>query len=315
MSLMNRHADALRERHGDRVWRIGLDGGFSCPNRRLGRGAGGCIYCSPEAGRAVYLPEGESPIERQVAVGVDYLRRRYGARLFFPYFQAYSSTFAKIEEMRLRYDEALRATRRAAPDGLRGLAVSTRPDCIDEEKAALLASYAKEGLEVWVELGLQSSHDATLSRIDRGHDYACFLRARRTLAEAGLRTAVHLILGLPGEGESDMRETVSRVASLSLEGVKFHDLLIPKGSVLSSEYLSGEISLMHSSRLPGLLADCLELLDPACEVIRLRADAPAGTLLAPRRRPDKARLYRAVEAELASRGSRQGSRRGVAISS
>ena len=310
---MNRQAEALRLRHGDRVWRIGLDGGFSCPNRRAGRGSGGCSYCAPEAGRAVYLPEGRPSIAQQVEAGVAFLRRRYGARLFSPYFQAFSSTFAAVPELRARYDEALRATRENAPDGLRGLVVSTRPDCIDEEKAVLLASYAESGLEIWVELGLQSSHDATLSRIRRGHDYACFLGALDTLRAAsgatrggGLRVAVHLILGLPGESRADMLETVSRIASLRLDGVKFHDLLVPRGSVLASEYLAGELSLVHPSRLPGLLADCLELLDPACEVIRLRSDAPSDEILAPRSRPDKADLYRAVEAELSSRGTRQG---------
>jgi radical SAM protein (TIGR01212 family) len=314
-SRMRRHAEALKARHGDRVWRIGLDGGFSCPNRPLGRGSGGCAYCAPDAGRAPYLPEGRSSIEEQVGVGIAFLERRYGARLFFPYFQAYSSTFAAPAELRRRYDEALRVTGERAPGGLRGLVVSTRPDCLDGEKAALLASYAARGLEVWVELGLQSSHDGTLSRIRRGHDYACFVRALETLRAAGsraapLRAAVHLILGLPGETEEDMLETVSRIASLGIDGVKFHDLLLPEGSALASEYLAGELTLMHPSKLPSLLADCLELLDPACEVVRLRSDAPSRGILAPRLRPDKAQLYRAVEDELESRGSRQGLRRG-----
>ena len=312
---MNRHADALRHRHGDRVWRIGLDGGFSCPNRRTGRGSGGCSYCAPEGGRALYLPEGQTAIGEQVEAGIAFLRRRYEARLFFPYFQAFSSTFAPPSLLEERFDEALRATSENAPGGLRGLVVSTRPDCIDEEKAALLSSYAERGLEVWIELGLQSSHDRTLARIRRGHDYACFLRALAILRDATarsaarLRIAAHLILGLPGESQADMLETVSRIAKLGLDGVKFHDLLVPKASALASEYLAGELTLMHYSRLPALLADCLELLDPACEVIRLRSDASSGGLVAPTRRPDKAELYRAVEAELFSRGSRQGCRR------
>jgi len=315
-SLIRRHAQALKARHGDRVWRIGIDGGFSCPNRPIWRGPGGCSYCAPGAARAPYLPDGESAIEGQVEAGLDFLRRRYGARLFFPYFQAYSSTFATAAELRRRYDGALRAVGERAPGGLRGLVVSTRPDCVDDEKAALLASYAERGLEVWVELGLQSSHDETLRRIRRGHDYARFVGALLTLRAAGrasarLRTAVHLILGLPGETEADMLETVSRIASLGLDGVKFHDLLLPRGSALASEYLSGELTLLHPARMPGLLADCLERLDPACEVIRLRSDAPSGEILAPRRRPDKSDLYRTVEAELASRGSRQGTRRGL----
>jgi uncharacterized protein len=312
-SRINRHADALRARFGERVWRIGLDGGFSCPNRREGRGQGGCSYCAPSAARALYLPRGESSIAAQVEAGVSFLERRYGARLFFPYFQAFSSTFAPVDLLRERYDEALRAVRERAPGGLRGLVVSTRPDCIDEEKASLLADYAKTGLELWVELGLQSTHDRTLARIGRGHDFAAFERANEILRAAShdsgrIRTAVHLILGLPGESEADMLETVARIASLGMDGVKFHDLLIMKGSALASEYLAGNLSLFPPARLPGLLADCLELLDPACEVIRLRSDAPSAEILAPRQRPDKTALYMAVEAELAYRDSRQGAR-------
>jgi uncharacterized protein len=311
VTRINRHSDALRSRHGDRAWRIGLDGGFSCPNREGGRGRGGCSYCAPSAGRALYLPVGEASVAAQVGAGMDFLERRYGARLFFPYFQAFSSTFGPVEALRARYDEALGAVRARAGDGLRGLVVSTRPDCIDEERAALLASYAGAGLEVWVELGLQSAQDRTLARIGRGHGYASFARARETLAAAGLRTAVHLILGLPGEGEREMLETVSLIASLAVEGVKFHDLQIARGSALAREYLAGEIPLMHAARLPRLLADCLELLDPGCEVIRLCSDASKEEILAPRGRPDKTSLYLAVESILASRGSRQGSRLGA----
>jgi uncharacterized protein len=306
--LINRHADALRARHGERVWRIGLDGGFSCPNREGGRGGGGCSYCAPGAARAVYLPEGQDSIGAQVEAGLAFLERRYEAKLFFPYFQAFSSTHAAASVLRSRYDEALRVLERRAPGSMRGLVVSTRPDCIDAENAELLASYARRGLEVWVELGLQSSHDRTLARIGRGHDYPAFLRARELLAAAGLKTAVHLILGLPGEERSDMLETVARVAALGLEGVKFHDLLVPKGSALASEYLEGELGLLHHLRLPGLLADCLELLDAECEIIRLCSDSRAPEILAPLRRPDKTVVYQAVEALLESRGSRQGSR-------
>lgn len=293
-----------------------MDGGFSCPNRRGGRGLGGCAYCAPGAARAIYLAEGSFSLRAQVESGMGFLERRYGARLFFPYFQAYSSTFGSVRLLRERYDEALglvreRAGRSGAGGGLRGLVVSTRPDCVDEERAGLLASYASTGLEVWVELGLQSSHDRTLARIRRGHDYSAFVRAREILRAAGLRTAVHLILGLPGEGEADMLETVSRIASLGVEGVKFHDLMIPRGSELAYEYLAGELTLMHRARLPGLLADCVERLDPACEVIRLSSDAPPSELLAPRGRPDKTNTYLAVEAILASRGTRQGSSLGA----
>lgn len=325
-SLFNRHSEALRSRHGGRVWRLGLDGGFSCPNREGARGAGrgGCSFCGADGSRAPYLPGPGAALAEQVDAGIAFLRRRYGARLFFLYFQAFSSTYAPVEVLRRRYDEALGAARailgggeghgppgirRPEPDALRGLVVSTRPDCVDEDVAELLASYAALGLETWVELGLQSASDRTLRAIGRGHDYAAFERAARALEGRGLRVAAHLVLGLPGEGRREMLDSARRVAALGLGGVKFHDLRVLEGTRLAREYRAGEFAPMHPSRLPGLLADCIEELPPSCEVMRLCADTPAGATIVPRAKADKTALYRAVEGELAARGSRQGCRR------
>jgi len=315
-SRFNRHADRLRERHGCRVWRVGVDGGFGCPNREGGRGRGGCVYCAPSGAAAPYLGgaqpgPGASPhcgtsrvgLDEQISRAMTFLRRRYDAAAFFLYFQAYSSTNGDPELLRAVYDEGL-----ASGGGLfRGLVVSTRPDCIDGRKAELLSSYAERGLEVWVELGLQSAHDRTLSLIRRGHDFSAFERARKTLALPGIRTAAHLILGLPGESRGDMVESARAVGELGLDGVKFHDLQLARGSALASEYLLGELSLLHRSALPSLVADCLEALRPECEVIRLCSDLPEGERVAPKRVVDKERIYRSVEAELAARGTRQGS--------
>jgi uncharacterized protein len=325
-SLFNRHSEALLSRHGGRVWRLGLDGGFSCPNREGARGAGrgGCSFCGADGSRAPYLPGPGASLSEQVDAGIAFLRRRYGARLFFLYFQAFSSTYAQVEVLRRRYDEALDAARailgggdangptgerRPEADALRGLVVSTRPDCVDEAVADLLASYAALGLETWVELGLQSSSDRTLRAIGRGHDHAAFERAARALEGRGLRVAAHLVLGLPGEGRREMLESARSVAALGLSGVKFHDLRVLEGTRLAREYRAGEFAPMHPSRLPGLLADCMEELPPSCEVIRLCSDTPAGATIAPRATMDKTVLYRAVEGELAARGSRQGCRR------
>jgi uncharacterized protein len=317
-SLFNRHADALRSRHGDRVWRLGLDGGFSCPNRDAAAGRGGCSFCARDGSRAPYLPGPGASLAVQAEAGASFLRRRYGARLFFLYFQAFSSTYAPERVLRERYDEAIGAVRAllgrgAVPSAsrgeeLRGLVVSTRPDCVDASTAELLGSYAETGLEVWVELGLQSARDRTLRAIGRGHGFAEYARATELLAGRGLRIAAHLVLGLHDEGRDDMLETVRAAVALGLDGVKFHDLRVLEGTRLASEYRAGEFAPLHPSRLPGLLADCLEELDPSCEVMRLCADTPPGSTIAPRAIPDKEAVYRAVEDELAARGSRQGSR-------
>lgn len=316
---MNRHAARLAQRHGGRVWRIGLDGGFPCPRRENGRGRGGCAFCSPEGGLAPYQRSGEvrsgppgsdaalAALRAQVRSGTAFLRGRYGASRFMLYFQAYTSTNAPVRALRSSIDTAVEALEIEAPGSLCGLSVSTRPDCIDAEKVRLIASYGRDGIEIWVELGLQSANEATLARVRRGHGLREFLAARRLLKDAGLRTAAHLILGLPGEGRAEMLHSAGFVADLGLEGVKFHDLHIARGSALAAEYPAGELTLVHPARLPPLLADCIELLPPECEVMRLCSDAPASERVAPRKPIDKDWLYRAVEAELAARGTRQGS--------
>jgi len=227
-----------------------------------------------------------------------------------PYFQAYTSTLASAGAIRASIETALDALETEAPGACAGLVLSTRPDCLDADKADAIASFAVRGLEVWVELGLQSANDATLARLRRGHGLAEFAAARRLLADRGLRAAAHLILGLPGEDRDCMLGTIRVVAGLGLEGVKFHDLHIARHSGLAAEYPAGELTLLHPRRLPALLADCLELLPPDCEVIRLCSDALAGERVAPRRPVDKNWLYGAVEAELERRDSRQGMRAG-----
>ncbi len=284
---------------------MGIDAGFGCPNRNRGRGSGGCSYCAPGAGRAPYLADAGS-LGEQVLAATAFLRRRYEARLFLAYFQAYSSTNAPCDELEAAYDAVLASF--PEPGSCRGLVVSTRPDCIDEQKAELLTGYAERGLEVWVELGLQSANDSTLARIRRGHCYADFERARLLLEGRGIRVAAHLIIGLPGELRADYIDTVSRVASLRVEGLKFHDLHVPRGTALAGEYLSGELSLLHPLSFPSILADCIELLPPDCEVMRLCSDSGRAGRLAPARALDKTLLYRAVESELERRGTRQASR-------
>jgi len=313
-SRFNRHADRLIERHGEKVWRLGIDAGFACPHREGGRGRGGCAFCSPEAGLATYQHEGQrlvTDLDEQIGRAVAFTRRRYGASLFFLYFQAYSCTNLPAGELKVIYDRAIAALEAVAPASLRGIVVSTRPDCFDEEKAGLLASYARSGHEIWLELGLQSANDRTLALIHRGHSAQEYATAAAIAGEAGLRRAVHVMLGLPGEGRADMLATVAFAASCGLEGAKFHDLRLAVGSALARQYPAGEFAPLHPSRLPGLLADCLETLPPEVEILRLCADFLPGTTIEIFPPPEKNRLYMAVERELERRGTRQGSALGA----
>ena len=188
----NRYSRYLRELYGHKVYRVSVDAGLTCPNRGPDRRRPGCTYCDERGSRAPYLAR-TAELREQVDGALRFLRARYAPQDFILYFQAFSGTAASVMVLKALYDGGL------CCGNFRELIVSTRPDCVDREKAELLASYRERGLDVWVELGLQSAHDRTLQRINRGHSVACFADAYGILAEQGIKIAVHLILGLPRE--------------------------------------------------------------------------------------------------------------------
>jgi hypothetical protein len=247
---------------------------------------------------------------RSVAEQVDraaaFQRARYGAEILLLYFQAFTSTHAPASRLRDLYDAAL------ARAPFRGLIVATRPDCLDPEKAGLLGSYRDRGLDVWVELGLQSSNDATLARIRRGHGAAEFTAARRLLGGLGIPVSAHVVFGLPGETEADMLRTVRYLADLEVEGIKIHDLHIPFGCGLYGEALEGELALLSPRRHLDLCVRALELLAPTTVIQRLTTDTPEDRRALPRRAIEKAAFLRNLDAELVRRGTWQGRLSGAA---
>ncbi len=295
----------LRRKYGRTAYRVAVDAGFSCPNRGDDRSRPGCSYCDERGSRAPYLGD-EADLRGQVEGALAFLRRRYCAEHFLLYFQAFSGTFASPRRLREVYDFCLAL----AP--FRQLIVSTRPDCLDEATVDLLASYRKRGLEVWVELGLQSAHDATLRRVGRGHTAADFARADRLLADRGIRRAAHLIFGLPGEGWREILETVRFVSALAPEGIKIHDLHIPLGTRLHEEYLAGEITTPAAERHLDYVVRALELLPAQTVIMRLTCDTPAERRAAPRQPWEKNRFYEAVRLRMLALGTRQGRLWGVA---
>ena len=292
----------LRRRHGCAVYRVAVDAGFTCPNRGPDRTRAGCSYCDADGSRAPHLARCGGSLERQVREGISYYRRTHGAEAFILYFQAYSNTNAPVETLRRVYDEGL------ALAEFRGLNVATRPDCLDAEKADLLASYADRGLEVWVELGLQSAHDETLARIGRGHTVADFRRAFETLRSRGLRIAVHLIFGLPGEGKSKIEETMRSVAALRPDGVKIHNLHVPLRTPMAREFRHGELTVPGPQRHLEYVIEAIELLPPQTVIMRLTCDTPRENLAAPRAFWSKERFLSRLEAEMRARRAWQGRR-------
>ncbi|HAK97575.1 MAG TPA: TIGR01212 family radical SAM protein, partial [Planctomycetes bacterium] len=224
----------LRERFGAKVRKLPLDAGFSCPNRE--RGGTGCAFCdnaafSPFAARPGGKP---APLDAQLDEGIARAARR-GARAFMAYFQAFTNTYAPLDALKAAYDCAARRP------GVVALAVGTRPDCAGDDILELLASYC-DRLEVWLELGLQSAHDETLARLNRGHTYAQFLDAVARCRRFPLKLCVHVILGLPGETRALGNRTAEELAALPIHGLKLHPLQILAGTRLAEEHARGAVA-------------------------------------------------------------------------
>ncbi len=292
----------LRERFGARVQKVTLDAGLTCPNRDGQVGVGGCLYCNTRGSGTGAWARGLS-ITEQLEKGMARLARRYGASRFIAYFQSFSNTYAPVETLQALYHEAL-----AFPEVV-GLSIGTRPDCLSPEVLDVLTDIAQTRL-LWLELGLQSAHDHTLKRINRGHDVACFTQAATVAAARGLEVVAHVILGLPGEGPAELAATARYLACLPLQGVKIHLLYVIRGSGLARLFQAGEYRCLEEAEYVGLVADFLELLPPHLVIHRLTGDPHPGELVAPAWCLNKSRVLQAIRAEFARRGSRQGSRAG-----
>jgi uncharacterized protein len=297
------YSQYLRERYGMPARRVCIDGGFGCPHRGRPDAPAGCIYCDG-GGSGSPAPAGPPPpIAEQVDTGVTRARRRGDAALLL-YFQSWSATFAPPARLRELYDSALSRA------DFRELIVATRPDCIDAERADLLASYVRPGFDVWVELGLQSALDRTLACIHRGHTVASFRTAFGLLRDRGLRVAVHLIFGLPGESHEDILTTASYVGALRPDGVKIHNLHVCRGTPLETLFRAGEVTVPSVSSHLRHVSEALEFLPSDVLIMRLTTDSPPARLLAPTGFGDKSTFARRLCDLMRREGRLQGSRAG-----
>ena len=247
-------AEYFRHRFGCRVQKLSVDAGFSCPNRDGTLGLTGCTFCAGEAFSPSYCRTAGS-ITRQIDEGIRFHQWRYRkAAKYLAYFQAYSNTYAPLETLKARYEEALDHPQ------VSGIVIGTRPDCIDDEKLDYLASLAKD-CYVAVEYGIESCYDETLIRIRRGHDFACTERTIRVTAARGLHVGGHLILGLPGESRDQMLAEADILSALPLDSLKLHQLQILKGTELERQWKENPDSVP-----PPFALD--EYIDLVCEFLR-----------------------------------------------
>ena len=249
--------------------KLSVDAGFTCPNRDGTIAEGGCTFCNNGAFTPSYCIAAKS-VGRQIDEGIEFHRRRYRrASRYLVYFQAYSNTYAPLERLRALYAEAL------APPGVAGIVVGTRPDCIDEEKLDYFAGLARTHY-VALEYGIESTSDATLRAVNRGHDFAAAERAVRMTAERGLPVGGHFILGLPGESDGMLLAQTARINALPLTTVKFHQLQIFRGTAMAAQYDAdpGRFRFWTLEEYIALFAGILRRLRPDLVVERFASEAP-----------------------------------------
>jgi uncharacterized protein len=287
----------LRERFGVRVQKITLDAGLTCPHRdSLKRG--GCIYCNAQGSGTGALGRGIG-IKEQIAEQMQAMKRRYKAQAFIAYFQSFSNTHAPIDELKSIFDIIL-----PYPE-IKGIAIGTRPDCIDEDKLRLIESYTPERL-IWMEYGLQSGNDKTLLRINRGHDVRTFIDAVTLTSHFNLRQCAHVIIGLPGEGMDDYLSTARLISSLPITDIKLHLLYVIKGTPLEAMYNRGEYTPMSQKEYTQAVVQFIAHLREDIVIQRITGDPHADELVEPKWALEKGKVRQAIHQELARSGITQG---------
>lgn len=293
--LYNNLSSYLKSKYGKRLSKICIDGGFGCPNRDGKCGTGGCIYCG-ERGAGEHI-NGTPSIGEQVA---EQLKRGTPDSLYIAYFQNFTNTYAPLEVLKGRYDSAL------IDERITALAIGTRPDCIDEDVAKLIAGY-KERVDVWVELGLQTASDVTAKVINRGYNTEVYRRAAELLTSHGIPFVTHMIIGLPGEKEEDTDATVDLINECGSWGVKIHSIYVMEGTGLADMYRRGEYLPPSQEEYTSLAARAIARLRPDIIVHRVTGDCPEGLLVAPRWNKDKNATINMIRHKLEERDLRQGS--------
>lgn len=294
----NQYSRHLQDIFNCKVYKITLDAGFSCPNRDGSISNRGCIFCD-SGGSFSQAHSRALSIEEQLSEGIFQLKKRFKAEKFISYFQAYSNTYAPVEKLKPLYDRAV-----SHPDVV-GLSIGTRPDCVDEEKIELIASYTKDKL-VWVEYGLQSVHNKTLDFINRGHSFEDFKRAVEMTQNRGINICAHVIIGLPGETREDILQTARTIADMGIDGVKIHLLCVLKNTELENLYNEGKINLFLMKDYVEVVCDFLELLPPSVSIHRLAGNGLKKLLVAPKWLGEKFKVLNMIDKELERRNSWQG---------
>lgn len=283
-----------KKQFGEKLYKISLNGGMSCPNRDGKLGVRGCIFCSA-GGSGDFAPDRSIPLDEQIEDAKRRVSSKYKGTHYIAYFQAYTNTYAPVEKLRALFMPVIKR------EDIAVLSIATRPDCLSDEVLDLLREL-NDIKPVWVELGLQTIHEKTADYIRRGYSLPVYDKAVRDLEAIGIHTITHLILGLPGETKEDMLQSVRYVSDCGSQGIKLQLLHVLKGTDLASDYEKGLFRTLLFDEYIDLLADCVRLLPKDMIVHRLTGDGPKNLLIAPMWSADKKRVMNAIHQRLKKEG-------------
>ncbi|WP_066224010.1 TIGR01212 family radical SAM protein [Formosa haliotis] len=305
----NDYSSYIKTVFKERVQKVSVDAGFSCPNRDGSKGFGGCTFCNNSTFNPAYCSDGNS-ITSQIDTGIGFFAEKYKTQKYLAYFQAYSNTYESLDVLKKRYEEAL-----AHPKVI-GLVIGTRPDCISDELLAYLSTLSKQ-YYVTIEYGIESTNNTTLLDINRGHDYQTGVEAIMKTHAAGIHVGAHLILGLPGEQNADILNHAKEMSKLPLNFLKLHQLQLVKGSIMGERYLKGleDINLYTAEDYIELAIDFIEVLNPNIVLERFVSQSPKEFLIAPKWNLKNFEFVDKVNKRLKERDTWQGKLYKVALES
>lgn len=288
----------LRERFGEKVYKVTLNGGMSCPNRDGKIGHGGCIFCSA-GGSGDFAADAAFSITQQIESQIALLSAKRPIHKYIAYFQAYTNTYAPVEYLEKIFMEAISHPQICA------LSIGTRPDCLGEDVLSLL-SCLNQIKPVWIELGLQTIHEDTAAYIRRGYPLSCFEEALNALRSQNIEVIVHTILGLPGENRERILQTMEYLNAKNIQGIKLQLLHVLSGTDLALDYKKGIFSVLERDAYLDLVIDCLEHLSPDIVIHRVTGDGPKDLLIAPLWASRKREVLNLLHHRMKERGSFQG---------
>ncbi|MDO4555910.1 MAG: TIGR01212 family radical SAM protein [Lachnospiraceae bacterium] len=298
MERINTLNQYYKQLFGEKVYKLSLDGGFTCPNRDGTLGTRGCIFCSA-GGSGDFAADRRLSISEQIIVAKELFSCKSVGRKYIAYFQAFTNTYAPLSHLQKLYEEAL------APEEIVGIAIGTRPDCVFDETFSLLEKI-NQRKPVFLELGLQTIHEQSANFIRRGYQLPVFETAVLKSHQAGLNTVVHIILSLPGESRQDIFETIAYLNRLPIDGIKLSMLHILKGTDLADYYDKHPFPVYEFEEYVELVIDCLERLRPDIVIHRLTGDGPAGLLIVPDWSRNKRAVLNQIHKRMKERNTWQG---------